>query len=57
MCASDRLIKQRNNFHCSTTAYTQVIPSTPHLHGNCLNSVGNDYGLLQGFHDLLLSDH
>ena len=42
MCASNRSIKQRNNFHCGTTAYIQGIPSTPRQHGNRLNSAGND---------------
>ena len=55
MCV--RQIKQRNNIHCSINAYIQGIPSTPRQHGNQLNSVGNDLGLLQSFHDHILSDH
>ena len=57
ICMSDRLIKQRNNLHCSTTAYIQGIPSTPRQHGNRLNSAGNDLGLRLSFHDHIISDH
>ena len=57
MCASDRLIKQRNNLHFSTTAYIQGIPFTPRQHRNRLNSAGNGKGLVQNFHNHILSDH
>ena len=46
MCASNRLVKQRNNLRCSMTAYIQGIPCTPHQHG-----------IRAGFHDYFKSEY
>ena len=46
MCASDRLIKQRNNFRCSTTAYIQGISPTIRQCSNRLKVVSATFLLV-----------